>query len=451
MQSVSVCRSNKNHMLSIAVYLLLLGGCTTTKVAPPAHNPPSAISVPPTGEKLPDQATTSSSVRAIVTQFETALAQRDCERIEELEEQLIAPAGSYAGSVLLATLWCAQQNNPADSELNARLAKEFDEIKQKQVPLFDAIFLEELRIESLRRSGKFEDARTAATKAIGVSAQRFMSLVSGQVLRNELNGLEKSLSGKQVELLESVKESLNAPMSQALALVKFDDLIAQLPEGDQKSNLLLVRLKLFSAIEYSFASQLSSLEELRVRGENRKADDLALTLRKQFPSKPHQDRINSLVGPEVMSAPELVAAQTQNQCLPGTATLGSLTERGELTADRAIQLARIALNDGKPGDAVQTLDGLPDTQKSDKTRNLRKEASEAHIRDLRRKANELYQRGNVSSDNQTKIESFDQCRQILENILSLYPEANRYTRVKIKKFLDSVSDSLVELRKAQLK
>ncbi|MEY2988268.1 MAG: hypothetical protein RJB13_1789, partial [Pseudomonadota bacterium] len=395
--------------------------------------------------------TTSSSVRAIVTQFETALAQRDCDRVRDLEKQLVAPPGSYAGSVLLATLWCSQQENPLDLEVNERLQKEFEEIGKKQVPLFDAVFLEELRVDALRKSGKLNEARAASANAIGISAQRFMSLVSGHVLRSELSDLKSALNGRQIEILESVKSSLSEPMSQALALVKFDDLIAQLPESDLKNKLHLVRLKLFSAIEYSFASQLTSLEELRVRGENRKADELATTLKKQFPNQAHQDRISALVGPETMRAPELTSSQTQNVCISSPNALGSLTERGDLTADRAIQLARIALNEGKPGDAVQTLDGLSDTQKSDRTRNLRREASEAHIRDLRRKANELYQRGNVSSDSLTKIESFDQCRQILENILSLYPEANRYTRVKIKKFLDSVSENLTELRKAQVK
>jgi hypothetical protein len=449
MHNFSAFIFNANHFIAAAASLSLLGGCATVKVEPPQHNPPTEPIEKPTQNEPNKNTSSSSSVRAIVTQFETALAQRDCEQVSNLEQQLVAPPGNYAGSVLLATLWCAQQKNPLDSEINSRLQKEFEDIGKKQVPLFDAVFLEELRIESLRKSGKVTEARSASANAIGMSAQRFMSLVSGHILRNELNDLEKSLNGKQLEMLENVKTSLNDPMSQALALVKFDDLISQLPENDLKKSLLLVRLKLFSAIEYSFASQLTSLEELRVRGENSKADERALTLKKQFPSQPHQDRISAIIGIETMRAPEQAMSQNQNACVANPNALGGLSERSDLTADRAIQLARIALNDGKPGDAVQTLDGLPDTQKSDKTRNLRREASEAHIRDLRRKANDLFQRGNVSSDSLTKIESFDQCRQILENILNLYPEANRYTRVKIKKFLDSVSENLTELRKAQ--
>lgn len=449
MQTVNVCRQKKSLPFTVAASLSLLAGCATTKFEPPVHNPPAPSREVPMNEPQNPLESTSSSVRAIVTQFETALAQRDCNKVGELEKQLIAPPGNYAGSVLLATLWCNQQKNPLDAEVNTRLQNELSTIGKKQTPLFDAVFLEELKIESLRKSGQMAEARAASANAIGISAQRFMSLVSGHVLRNELNGLESSLSGRQVEILESVRNSLNDPMSQALALVKFDDLLAQLSESELKNNLLLVRLKLFSAIEYSFASQLTTLEELRVRGDNKKANDLAMTLKKQFPSQPHQDRIAALIGPETMRAPEVVNNQNQNTCPTTPTALGSLTDRSELTADRAIQLARIALNEGKPGDAVQTLDGLPDTQKSDKTRNLRKEASEAHIRDLRRKANELYQRGNISSDSLTKIESFDQCRQILEDILNLYPEANRYTRVKIKKFLDSVSENLIELRKAQ--
>lgn len=451
MRPVSLSRIAFCLTFTTQVSLTLLGGCTTTQVAPSKDIQTTPLQQPTKKDSPHSETAAVSSLRSTVTQFENALSQRDCQQVQSLQDSLIAPPASYGGSVLLATLWCAQQDAPNDPETNERLAEEFNRIEDQKTALIDAVFIKELRAEALRRSGQTTEARSVTTKAIGISAQRFMSLVSGHVLRNELNELESGLSGKQSEQLESIKASLSDPMSQALALVKLDDLIAQLPQGEMKNNALLVRLKLFSAIEYSFASQLASLEELRVRGENSKADGLAVNLKKQFPSKPHQDRVDALVSPDVMTAPEINPTQAANLCVPNSPTLGGLVDRSELTAERAIQIARIALNDGKPGDAVQTLDGLPDVQKSDKTRNLRREASEAHIRDLRRKANDLFQRGNVASDSQTKVDSFEQCRQILEQILNLYPEANRYTRVKIKKFLDAVSDQLMDLRKAQTK
>lgn len=451
MRLVSLHRYVHSLTLTTPVSLILLGGCATTQVSPTDDKQSAPVQQSTKQDPSTAETIDVSLLGSTVTQFESALSRRDCQQVKNLKDSLIAPPASYGGSVFLATLWCAQQESPNDPETNERLTEELNRIEGQKTSLIDPVFIEELRAEALRRSGQTAEARSVTTKAIGISAQRFMSLVSGHVLRNELIELERGLSGKQSELLESVKSSLSDPMSQALALVKLDDLIAQLPQGDAKNNALLVRLKLFSAIEYSFASQLTTLEELRIRGENTKADGLAVTLKKQFPSKPHQDRINALVGPEVMNAPEVNPSQASNLCIPNSPSFGGLADRSELTAERAIQLARIALNDGKPGDAVQTLDGLPDVQKSDKTRNLRREASEAHIRDLRRKANDLFQRGNVSSDSQTKMDSFEQCRQILERILNLYPEANRYTRVKIKKFLDSVSDQLIELRKAQTK
>lgn len=465
MIQTSVLNLPKPHKISFISGLVLLqltAACVTdNKVPPPSPSlstgkpsqqgtgfPESTSAETKPGNQAPNESNLNKY--AFVTQFEIALGKRDCGVIRNLEKQLVAPPESYSNSVSLATLWCNHQTNPQDKEVADKLLEAISQAMKNESPLFDSTFLELMRSEALAASGEIQASRQSQAKAISQSALQFMGLVSGQVLRAELQDTEQLLTVGQQALLREVRGHLADPMTQAAALTKFDEIIAQVPEGPAREKLLMVRLKLFSAIELAFASQLASLEESRLKKEATTTDELIVKVRKMFPSRGHQQRIDSLVGIQSPNKTALLE-NTNNQCAtPPTASQAGL-EKSDLTADRAIQLARSALNDGKPGDAVEVLDSLADAQKNDKTRVLRREASQAHIRDLRRKANELYQRGNLAADNQAKLDSLSQCKQILENILSRYPETDSFTRVKIQKFLNSVSENILDLRKAQAK
>jgi len=438
--------------------LQFVAACATQGNVPPpqivGNTEPSSPKAPSTSTNAEQQQTPANQAEqpsiAFVTQFEIALAKRNCEAINSLEKRLVAPPESYSNGVLLATQWCAHQKEPENKELLQKLNTTIDQALKNEAPLFDPSYLETLRADALAAAGDGASSRQAFAKALSVSALQFMNMVSGQTLRNDLQGLESALSGSQLALLRDVRSNLADSMTQAAALTKFDELLSQAPAGSLKERMQAVRLKLFSAFELSFASQLATLEELRLKGETSNTEEQANKLRKMFPSRPHQVRIDALVGTPQSNRPQ-VADTPANQCSTVALTNTAAGDKGDLTADRALQLARVALNEGKPGEAVETLDSLSDAQKSDVTRRLRREASEAHIRDLRRKANELYQRGTNSPDRQAKLDSFNQCKQILENILTRYPETDSFTRVKIQRFLNSVSENIQELRKAEAK
>jgi hypothetical protein len=70
---------------------------------------------------------------------------------------------------------------------------------------------------------------------------------------------------------------------------------------------------------------------------------------------------------------------------------------------------------------------------------------------MRRKASEIYKKVAIIGDTQGKLDSLSQCKQILESILSRYPETDSYTRRNIQKFLNSVSDNISELKKGPVK
>ncbi len=445
------------QFLASLVGLQFIAACATQGPVPPPQvigsTDTSTSTSPKTDSaaepKQPSGNQTEPPDLAFVTQFETALAKRDCETVRTLEKRLVAAPAWYSSSVLLASLWCAQQKDPTDKELLQKLNTVIEQTLKNEAPLFDPSYLELLRAEALASAGEAQSSRQAFAKALSLSALQFMNMVSGQTLRTELQGIESALSGGQLALLRDVRSNLSDPMTQAAALTKFDELLSQ-ASGSLKDRLQAVRLKLFSAFELAFASQLSALEELRLKGDTLATDELASKLRKMFPSRAHQARIDALVG-TLQSTKQQIADTPATQCSPVALANTVNTEKGDLTSERALQLARVSLNDGKPGEAVETLDSLADAQKTDVTRRLRREASEAHIRDLRRKANELYQRGTNSPDKQAKLDSFTQCKQILENILTRYPETDSFTRVKIQRFLNSVSENIQELRKAQAK
>jgi hypothetical protein len=446
----SICR----FFLAMIAFGATSACATLNRESSPTPQAPAQLPQVQRPDTLPlkdkPQQENAKSMLPFVTQFEGALAKRDCGIIRQIESQLVAPPESYANSVALAVAWCAHQKTPNDKDALAKLITAVETATKTEAPLFDLGFLEELRADALMAAGESIASRQAFAKAIGQSALQFMNLVSGQVLRSELQTVESLLSGSQIPLLKEVRSLLSDPNSQAGALTKFDDLISQLPTGAAKDRLNAARLRLFSAIELSFASQLVSLEETRLRADPSASEESAARIRKLFPSRPHQNRIDSLVGTSAAAQHSGSAALSTCPSASSPNALAGL-DKTELTAERALQIARTALNEGKPGDAVDTLDGLADALKNEKTRSLRREASEAHVRELRRKANELFQRGNISNDRQAKLDSLSQCKQILENILVKYPETDTFTRNKIQKFLNSVSDNIVELRKAQAK
>ena len=447
----------KSTLTFVALTALQIVACATEKVAPPPQpNLASNGSATPKSSaktetsKSPSAQTTAASM-PFVTQFESALAKRDCSTIQNLQNQLIAPPDSYSNSAMLAIAWCAHQKNPQDKELLNQVQVAIEQSLKLESPLFDAGFLETLRAESFASAGDYSAARAAYGKALSQSALQFMTLVSGQAIKSELQGLDSLLTGGQAVLLKEIRSNLADPLTQASALNMLDDLLSQIQSGSVRDKLLAARLKIFSAFELSFASQLATLEEFRLKNDSLASEELTARIRRIFPSRAHQARIDSIVGPPVGGKSQ-PGESLANQCPPSSGTGNTaLNDKGDVSADRVIQVARLALNEGKPGEAVEALDSLPDAMKNDKTRSLRREASEAHVRDLRRKANELYQKGTISSDKQAKLDSLAQCKQILENILTRYPETDSFTRVKIQKFLNSVSENIVELRKAQLK
>lgn len=92
------------------------------------------------------------------------------------------------------------------------------------------------------------------------------------------------------------------------------------------------------------------------------------------------------------------------------------------SVDKSVTDARAALNSGDPQTAVSLLDAIPEHEKNDRIKRLRKEAAEAHVRDLRTKAREFYLKAQAQANKPQKIEILKQSLAINEEILSKYED-----------------------------
>jgi hypothetical protein len=397
----------------------------------------------------------TSAQLPMVTLFERSIAKRDCDAIRTLQNRIITSPESFSTSVALATAWCTLQKSPQDKDSLTRFLNASEQIIKYETPLFDASFIEQLKSEAYALTGDLSSSRDALTKAIQLSALNFTALISSQTTKSDLQIIEPLLNPTQLALLKELRTILASPEAQSTAIAKLDELLSQTSAAPVREKLLSVRLKLFSAFELSFASELTALEELRLKGDRTAFDETVKKVRRIFPARPFQIRLDQVAGTEPAqknNSTEVATGVSANQCenLNPTAILNS-SERFNLTPEKAIQLAKFSLNDGKPGEAVEILDSLNESSKNEKTRSLRREASEAHIKELRRKASEIYKKVSIVADPQAKLDSLLQCKQILENVLTRYPDTDTLTRKNIQKFMTSVVDDLAALKKVTKK
>ena len=134
--------------------------------------------------------------------------------------------------------------------------------------------------------------------------------------------------------------------------------------------------------------------------------------------------------------------QGSNSSTPSLPTAGIATDTNAV--DKTITDARAALNSGSPETAVALLDAIPEKDRNDRTKRLRREAADAHVRDLRTKAREFYLKAQAQSNKSQKVDILKQSLAINEEIITKYgdtasrPGVERSIR-SIKSEIDFIS------------
>jgi hypothetical protein len=137
------------------------------------------------------------------------------------------------------------------------------------------------------------------------------------------------------------------------------------------------------------------------------------------------------------------ASSATNGANPANAS--PLTTETLVGAEKVLADAKNAMNAGDPSTAIALLDSLSDGDKNEKSRRLRRDAVEAHVKDLRTRARQQYLRAQSAQSQEIKIEALQQSKEISEQILAKYPDTP--SRPGIERSLNSITSEIEFLRK----
>jgi hypothetical protein len=116
-----------------------------------------------------------------------------------------------------------------------------------------------------------------------------------------------------------------------------------------------------------------------------------------------------------------------------------------LDPEKKFNDAKAALNTGDPAAAVTLLDSVPEPERTEKIRRLRRDAVEAHVKDLRTRARQQYMRAQGTQNKGTKVEALQQCLSINEEILAKYPDTP--SKPGIERSINSIKSEIAFLNK----
>lgn len=448
-----------------AVTSLTSFGCIT----PPPTTRSAASGVPDPIEVLPHEVLTTpvQPDEKIIAQelraMEAAFSRRSCPQVLEHEKRL-APLrkGTLALplSAALALAVCEAEAAPNDKVKQERAISLLEEAQKNLVPAHNFLFLEDLKSERLTALGDSKralESRKRMRAYIG-SLDALLIKVDGDILR--LSGGAEQLSAEQKA---RHAEALRLwPSDDALfeALKILDNLLAEVVNANARALLLQTRAAVLARIEDDFARESSLIETLLREGREPEAKNQALRMRARFPRDSYERRINALFVP-----PPANAAPSSDPLIPSAGTLpldapaapaataggavpvGSTapTQSAPVTAEAAFDAARKWLDEGRPEEAMQTLQELPEGTQNDRTRRLRLEAVELFVRNTRTQVRNLYNRAGATTDAAQKGELLRECKKKLEDLLAKAPDAPG--RSGIERNLRTINQDLENLTK----
>jgi hypothetical protein len=204
-----------------------------------------------------------------------------------------------------------------------------------------------------------------------------------------------------------------------------------LERAEQRHSPLLDRARLarFSA---DFHMAHGNLDEAAAAAK-REQDQLILA----------SEMLAAITGTTPIAEPS--AAQSAAGAIQTLPSVGNPTDAN--TIDKAIADARTALNAGDPKSAVGILDGIPEKDRNERIRRLRKESAENHVRDMRTKAREFYLKAQAQNDKTQKIEALKQTLAINEEILAKYSDTS--SRPGVERSIRSIKSEIEFLIKGK--
>jgi hypothetical protein len=359
-------------------------------------------------------------------------------------------------SLRLAVSYCMADLDPNNAVKLRNAIADIERAKKDLVPVWDSTFLDDLASRLYAAAG--EKDKSLRYKR---SARDKLRLKDVQLQRLDIEILQLSngitfLSEKERARVREI--SLLSQKDERLftALREIDDLIVGVNQREARAALLEQRGLIVTRIEQLFALEAAQIEQKKATGREAEAREQAGDAKRRFPTRNYELRIDALVGGTPAGTPDRapgsVGAPTQTAPLPPDAISNPppphLTSTAPVPLDaqgveKALTDARAALDAGNAELAVTQMDAIPAELQTEKSRSMRRQARNVHVRQLREKVRELYGKATSQSNKQAKGEALQQCKQILETILSRYPDAEG--RAGVERNLRSIEREIKEI------
>ena len=333
-------------------------------------------------------------------------------------------------STAVAVAICEAEAAPKDKERQKIALHLLDQMEKNPPAFSDEAELEIFKSEKLFAAGENEKGVRAKRRARDLLNQTDERRIQLEVSLYEHSEGVASLSENQRNKYRDTVVLSRKDDSLFEALRNIDELINVTNGKEAREILAGTRAQILGRIEQLFSLEYSKLENKKNNGTKEgEAREWADAMRKRFPGRTYGMRIDAIMGGNA----QIPAANTGIKGAINASPSGEKpAENAPVISDVAlvppvekiIADARAALDSGMAEKAVQLLDSIADPDRTDKSRKLKREASEVHVRELRVKVRDLYNRAATTRDKNAKIDGLKQCRQILELILSKYPEHN---------------------------
>ena len=440
--------------------------CNSTQ-PPGARAPTPGLDRFPVPEEKPKSV--SNEEKLIIQELraiEASFVRRNCSQIREHTKRLEAlkvntKSGTLPVSTVLALAICDADAVPSDKNKAVNALAAIDMAIRNLEPWVNAAYLEDLRAERYLALKDRDNALKARKRQrqLLTSQDEALATVDSQIL--ELSDGVAALNDAQRAKFKEASALALQDDKLFMSISLLDELLASLQAGAARTAVLGERARVVGHIEQLFTLEASEVEDKKATAREAEAKEQANQMHARFPTKVYSARIDALLG--ISKAQELSPSQPSSlpAAAPGSpgpasntapaATSGAVSPPAALSdtqlTEKALSDAKGAIDSGNPQGAVDALDALPENLRTDRTRRLRREAAEAHVRDLRIRVRDLYNRATAQSDKQIKLDSLKQCKQILETILAKYPDTPG--RSGVERNLKTIAQDIEDFGKAK--
>jgi hypothetical protein len=388
------------------------------------------------------------SAVAQIAALDRAFASQQCDKVMELASGLgISPpwrdTTTLPPTTAAAVAVCRSILAPGDLTKAKFASRVLEDLNEAQLPLLSAPWIERLRSDRLAATGNISDAMQAKQDEMQILRSYELRRRALELELRELSEPSPLFTADQRQALEKVILASQNDSSLLRTLQDIDTILTQVHAPKAREAIIEQRAHLVARLEELFARDFARVEELKGQSKSSEARSLAHELKRKYPLSSFGIRLDAAVG-ESQWTPNLDTDPLRTPPAFGStpAPIGDTA-----LADKALADAKAAINSGDPAAAVNILDSISDSERNEKTRRLRKEAADLHVKDLRTKVREIYERAKGQTNRETKLEALRKCKELLELVLSRYPESTARKGVEMN--LRTINLDIEELAKGK--